>query len=240
MAFELICYLNFGYPTIEDGIRAARDYVESGCTALQIDIPSRDPYLEHASIQDRMRYCLEHTPDYEAYFEGICRIREMYPDLKLVLMLYENTVKELGVERIIAFCKRAGITMSTFVGSDDGIRRALTDSGVDIACYVQFHLPDDEVSFAKSSRMPTLLQVKSAGKVKPGYDSFEKCLAYLRNVGIGGPVYASVGIKTPEDVRMVKRAGADGAFVGSVLMDAAGDEKALKRRIAGFIAASAD
>ena len=51
MAFELVCYLNFGYPSIEDGIKDAQLYIDNGCRALQLDIPVKDPYLEHPFIQ---------------------------------------------------------------------------------------------------------------------------------------------------------------------------------------------
>ena len=93
MGFELFCYLNFGYPTIEEGIRAAKMYVECGCKALQLDIPSRDPYLEHDMIKKRMRYCLEHIPDYDEYFKGIAKIRTMYPDLQILFTLFLKTFK---------------------------------------------------------------------------------------------------------------------------------------------------
>ena len=83
MAFELVCYLNFGYPSIEDGIKDAQLYIDNGCRALQLDIPVKDPYLEHPFIQERMKACLDREPDYEAYFNGIRQIRMANPDVAI-------------------------------------------------------------------------------------------------------------------------------------------------------------
>ena len=37
-------------------------------------------------------------------------------------------------------------------------------------------------------------------------------------MGVNQPIYAGVGIKTVEDVQLIKAAGADGFFVGGTLM----------------------
>ena len=43
---EIICYLSSGYPTIESSIEVANDYAKAGCKIIEVDFPSRDPYLE--------------------------------------------------------------------------------------------------------------------------------------------------------------------------------------------------
>ena len=238
MAFELVCYLNFGYPTIEEGIRDAEAYIEGGCTALQLDIPSRDPYLEHDFVKERMRKCLETQPDYEMYFEGIRKIHAAHPDVALYFMLYENTVQELGVRRVTDFCREVGIRYTSYVGGDAAIRNALAEAGLGICCYVQYHLPEDEVAFARASTGPVLYQAKSVGKTAHGCETFADGVRYLRQAGLSMPIYASVGLKTPDDIRMVKASQADGAFIGSVLMAQLGDKDKLKALIADFMDAS--
>ena len=218
MAFELVCYLNFGYPSIEDSIKDAQVYIDNGCRALQLDIPSRDPYLEHDFIKDRMKYCLEKQPDYEEYFNGIRKIRANNPDIALYFMLYENTVEELGVNRITAFCREVGIKYSSYVGMNESIKKQLESNGLGICCYIQYYLPDEEIEFAKVSSGPVLYQAKSVGRCRDGCNTFKDGVEFLREIGLVMPIYASVGIKTPDDIRYVRNAGADGAFIGSVLM----------------------
>lgn len=238
MAFELVCYLNFGYPTIEDGVRDAELYIESGCTALQLDIPSRDPYLEHDFVKERMKKCLEVEPDYEKYFDGIRQIHAAHPEVKLYFMLYENTIVELGVQRIVDFCREVGIRYTSYVGGSGEVRNALAQAGLGICCYVQYHLPDEEVDFARQSTGPVLYQARSVGRTGHGCLSFDDGVHYLRQSGLSMPIYASVGIKTPDDIRAAKAARADGAFIGSVLMAQLNNKEKLRALIEEFTAAA--
>ncbi len=234
MSFELVCYLNFGYPTIADGIRDAELYIANGCRALQLDIPSRDPYLEHDFVKNRMKHCLEIEPDYEKYFDGIREIHKKHPEVALYFMLYENIVTELGVKRITDFCKEVGIRYSSYVGSSPEVKEQLEAEGLGICCYVQYHMPDEEVAFARLSTGPVLYQAKCAGKIHEGCETFEDGVAYLRNSGLTMPIYASVGIKTVDDIRMVKAGGADGAFIGSVLMNSLDDKAKFAEVMSSF------
>lgn len=225
MAFKLICYLNFGYPTIEDGIEDAQLYIDNGCQAIQLDVPSKDPYLEHDFIKNRMKACLERQSDYEEYFNGIRKIRAKNPDVEMFFMLYENIVDEIGAKRITDFCNEVGIKYSTYVGMSEKVKSELESGGLGICCYVQYHLPDEEVSFAKVSSGPVLYQARSIGKTRVGCETFQDGIAFLKNAGVNKPIYASVGIKTPDDIRRAKESGADGAFIGSVLMNSIQDKK---------------
>lgn len=234
MAFELVCYLNFGYPSIEDGIKDAQLYIDNGCRALQLDIPVKDPYLEHPFIQERMKACLDREPDYEAYFDGIRRIHTANPDVAIYLMLYEKTVEEIGSEHIAAFCREVGIRYTSYVGLLERVKHQLEDGGVGICCYVQYHLPDEEVQFARTSTGPVLYQAKCVGRRREGCETFRDGVEFLRSTGLKMPIYASVGIRTPEDIRTVRSAGADGAFIGSVLMNSLHDREAFSAVMRDF------
>lgn len=238
MAFQLVCYLNFGYPTIADGVRDVGRYYGCGCRAIQLDIPSRDPYLEHQMVKDRMAYCLEHTPNYDDYFNGFSEIRRLYPDLDITFMLYENIVTELGVPYLAEQCKRNGLINTGYVGNDLAVRRELQDVGLRLSSYIQFHLPDDEIASALDSGGRVALQVKSVGQTRPGCETFADGVKYLRARGITAPIFGSVGVKTPDDVRMIKAAGADGAFIGSVLMNVIDDAPLLEQTLREYMLAA--
>lgn len=47
---DLICYLSNGYPSLERSIEIAKDYVKGGCDIIEIDFPSRDPFLEGSTL----------------------------------------------------------------------------------------------------------------------------------------------------------------------------------------------
>ena len=55
MSIKTICYLSFGYPTIEKSIEMAGRYIEGGCDAIEVSIPPKDPYRDSAFLQELYR-----------------------------------------------------------------------------------------------------------------------------------------------------------------------------------------
>lgn len=67
---KLICYLSNGYPTLEESERMAQTYVASGVDTIEIDFPSRNPFLESEFIANRMRIALTNCDNYGNYMVG--------------------------------------------------------------------------------------------------------------------------------------------------------------------------
>lgn len=219
MGFEVVCFLNFGYPSIEESIRFAQTYYECGCRALQLDIPSENPYLEQDEIKKRMAEALKRESDYQRYFEAICMLSEKYADVEFYLSVYANTVKKIGAEKVVQEYRRAGIQYAGFVGADDPLKEYMTRAGLSVSTYVQRHLPPQEVEKAqKAERVSYQFRSLPNQETNLGIVTYKDGIDYLRNRGVTCPIYATVGVRTPDDIREVKQAGAQGAFVGSVLM----------------------
>ncbi|MDR3173076.1 MAG: tryptophan synthase subunit alpha [Treponema sp.] len=231
---ELICYLSNGYPTIADSIAIADIYARAGCNAIEVDFPGRNPYLESEYIAGRMAKALEHCGDYGAYMEGIATIKVNQPALHFIVLLYEDTLQEIGYERFLGFCKKNGLRDLILVGQKDArINRNLMKDDMRVSCYVQFELGDEEVEQAKNSNGFVYMQAKpTSGNTKER--TLKDCIAYLRRQGIRRPIYCGVGIHSPEDVTMAKEAGADGVFVGSSILKLHNDHDALIRTIENF------
>lgn len=66
---EIICYLSNGYPTIEASYKIAHEYADAGCKMMEVDFPSRNPYLESDFLKARMGKALEACDDYDKYME---------------------------------------------------------------------------------------------------------------------------------------------------------------------------
>ena len=86
---NLICYLSNGYPTIEDSIEMAKTYVEAGCTIIEIDFPSHNPFLESDLIKGRMAEALKNCSDFDKYMEGMIEVKKQLPNTNFILMVYE-------------------------------------------------------------------------------------------------------------------------------------------------------
>lgn len=229
---KLICYLSNGYPTIEKSVEMARIYAKAGCDVIEVDFPSRNPYLEGEFIAGRMKSALENCSDYSKYMEGIKRIKEENPDTQLLVLAYDNTVEEMGEESFIKFCIENGLTDMIYVGDNMGLQQRLIDGGLKISCYVQFHMPENEVAAARNSNGFVYLQAKPmTGNIDPSYPTLKDCINHLKSIGIDRKIYVGVGIRDAEDIRMAKEAGADGVFVGSTILKLHDDVELLTETI---------
>ena len=211
----------------------AETYVKAGCTAIEVDFPSHRPFLEGDFIAGRMKKALESCGDYGAYMQGMAEMKKRLPETKLILMAYENTILEIGTERFIGFCKENGFFDAILVGNEgDAVKTRLIAAGIRVSCYVQFQMDEAEVDNALHSNGFVYLQAfPGLGQVDPRYPTLKACIAELRRRGLRHPIYCGVGVRTPEDVAVVKEAGADGVFVGSTILKLHDDRPALIKKI---------
>ena len=91
---DIILYLSNGYPTMESSIQMAREYVDAGCRIIEVDFPSRDPYLESDLIKSRMAKALENCDDYDAYMEEILTIKRQNLHTKLLIAREVLAIRE--------------------------------------------------------------------------------------------------------------------------------------------------
>jgi len=156
---EIILYLSNGYPTLEASLQMAKEYADAGCGMIEIDFPSSNPYLESQLIKDRMAKALEECSDYEKYMEEIVAVKKALPNVKLLVLAYENTVKEIGVEKFINFCLDNDFKDVLLVGlSNNEVKDQIIAAGLRVSCYVQFQMLEEEIELAKASNGFVYLQ----------------------------------------------------------------------------------
>lgn len=234
---ELICYLSNGYPTLEASFQMAGEYVQAGCGILEVDFPSHNPYLENELIKGRMKQALASCADYDEYMMAIVRLKQAFPDIKILVLVYENTVLEIGEEKFIDFCLRNDFRDILLVGlKNEDMKNRMMKAGLQVSCYIQFHMPEEEIRMAMESNGFVYLQAKPYPDqaVNPSYPTLEDCVEYLRRIGIDRPIYCGVGVHEPTDVSMVRNAGGDAVFVGSAILKLQDQIPVMKERIREF------
>jgi tryptophan synthase alpha chain len=233
---ELILYLSYGYPTIEASEEMASRYVDAGCDIIEVDLPAKNPYLESDYIKERMHQALNNNDNYDDYMAGIIRIKEAHPNTKFILLAYEETVQEIGEDKFIKFCKDNEILDLIYVGfKTDTLKNKLIEHGLRVSCYIQHHLPSEEVKSALHSNGFVYLQAKPANnRICPKYPTLATILKHLNTLITDRPIYTGVGISTEEDVAYAKESGADAVFVGSTILKLHSDPMAMKEKIKSF------
>lgn len=236
---RLIGYLSNGYPSFEQSYANAKFYHECGLDTLQIDLPAADPYLEGERIAVRMRHALSSCGNWNRYLENIAAINRDVSRIGIILLAYESTINAIGLERFIRFCHQEDLRdVSCIGGRLPQVKERLIAAGINVSCYVRFHLDPDEVRNAESSNGFVYLQARpSADADNPPFRTLKECIGFLRErIGAHRPIYTGVGLRTPEDVVMAGDAGSDGVFIGSAIMDNEGNRQSLRKTIQAFAA----
>jgi tryptophan synthase alpha chain len=238
---KLICYLSNGYPSIKESVDMAAHYVEAGCDIIEVDLPARDPYLEGELIASRMSGALRACNDYDRFMEAAVAIKANHPDVAVLLLVYEETIREIGPARFIDFCLKNDMRDLIVVGHDpESLKEHMIARGLRVSCYVRFNLPEEEVAAALRSNGFVYMQAKPIScAVDPAYPTLKDCIAQLRKRGIDRNIYCGVGVYTPEDVAMVRESGGDGVFVGSAILKTTNDLPRMREVIRRFKDATA-
>ena len=235
---KLIGYLSNGFPSLEKSEELAYHYLSFGCDVIEVDFPDYNPYLENELIKNRMLKALETCSDYEKYMESIATIKCKNPQAKFILLAYESSIEAISKERFVEFAKTHDLLDIIFVGmKNNKIKDYLIESGMKVSCYIQYHLPEEEIQHALKSNGFVYLQAKpTTGNLNPNYPNLSDCINYLRQRGITSEreIYCGVGIHTSMDARMAKKSGADGIFVGSTFLKLQNDLESLSKSIREF------
>ncbi|MGO3732245.1 MAG: tryptophan synthase subunit alpha [Vagococcus sp.] len=218
---NIICYLSNGYPTSEATLEKAETYIKGGCDIIEIDLPTNNPFLDNEKIQHRMKTSYSEDSSLESQVDTILSIRKNFPNQKVLILCYEHTIKQYGVQKFIdLFLEVDAESVILIAPENDTISKRLVTEGVKIASYIPFDLPEKEIVAAKSANGFIYLQAKPAGKVREGCETLDKAIKYLREErGFDQPIYCGMGVSTQEDIKNLKAAGADGAFIGSSLFN---------------------
>ena len=239
---KVICYLSYGYPTIEYSLKMASCYQAAGCDMIEVSLPAKDPYLDTEFIAGRMADALAQCDDYDVYLANLARFRKENPGLPMVFVIYEDTMLEIGVDKLIGFMKENGIGDLIYAGriNHPEVKEQLIQEGIGISCPVTYLMLDEEVSAAVNSNGFVYMEGRPQNGTKEGFESLDKCIGFLREAGITRPIYCGVGIRSVEDVVYARESGGDGVFIGSALIRLYDKPDEMMQKIRDFKAAATE
>lgn len=218
---KLICYLSNGYPSLDHSDKYAQTYVDAGCDMIEIDFPSHNPFLESEYISNRMKKALDKCDNYDVYMDRLEKLMNQLNTTDFLLVIYENTIEEIGLDKFINYCLRVGLLDIILCGiKNDFIKDKIISAGLRVSCYVQYKMDVKEIEYAKNSNGFVYMQGKpsSIDEVNPKFPTLKSCIKELKDNGIDRPIYCGVGIHVANDAKMAKEAGADAIFVGSTIL----------------------
>lgn len=230
---RLICFLNHGSPSIEASHQTVNDYLRGGVDVIETDFPAEDPYYDSQYIQDRMAEALEKQPHMDTYIESVETILKEYPGVHLYILIYEKTILKIGMDKFVNFMKRNNLKEMILVGTEmPKVRDRLLKEDFKVSAFIQYHCPDDQIEIAKKTSGFIYLQATPDTRYHPVHKDLKSIIKYLRkDCGLTNEINCGIGIHTYDQLRMVKEAGADGAFIGQQVLTLHGQHDQLVQKV---------
>jgi tryptophan synthase alpha chain len=243
----LIAFVTAGDPTMSATPKIAKALEDAGADMIELGLPFSDPIADGPTIQAAAERALKSGMDTDVYFAIIKKIREMVK-VPLICLTYFNLVLKRGVGRFMKDCKESGV---------DGV--IIPDLPVEEAKEVIEKAGDNVVDMIFLAAPTT-----TEKRMKKILDATRGFVYLVSLLGVTGareelsqtvedmiklvkksakknvPTAVGFGISTPEHVREVIATGADGAIVGSAIVDVIakniGNEGKMLRDISNFVA----
>jgi tryptophan synthase alpha chain len=212
-----------GDPDLTLSEQVFRTYIDAGADILEIGYPFSDPMADGPVNQRAAQRALEAGMTPPRFFAMLGRLRRT-TDIPFGLLLYANTVHHPGYDTFCARAADAGVDSILVADMPpeeaSSFTRALRTHGLRSVFIVSELTPPDRAK-AICEHTDGFVYVVS----RPGTTGVQKSLSG----SVGGtlkrlrrlttrPLCVGFGISTPDHVRRVKAAGADGAIVGSALV----------------------
>ena len=225
-----IAYLMAGDPTPGRSMNYIRALAAGGADLIELGVPFSDPVADGPTIQAAGNRALKKTDRLESVFELVKKVREEI-EVPLILMSYYNPVLQFGETKFLKKCWETGVggvILPDLLPEEGGefIRSAkeasvatplLATPGTD-----KKRLPEvakNATGFLYLVSRPGTTGAKSGvGKITTNAIKSVRPL-----VPEELPVCVGFGLSTPDQIRQVIQAGADGAIVGSAIVSRVGN-----------------
>ena len=222
----LIAYITLGDPTPEASFELAQSLIDSGSVdVLELGIPFSDPIADGPVIQAAVDRALRAGMNTDVAFSLSKRLRKNIP---VVYLTYFNIVLQRGVEKFLEDCKDAGVAGLIIADlpfeESKGVRDACATNNVDYVHIVTPNTPPERMRAILKDAGGFIYLVSSMGVTGARQNLAEGLGATVKRAlecSNGTPLAVGFGISRPGHVSEVIGMGADGAIVGSAIVDMA-------------------
>ena len=219
----LMPFLMAGDPDLDTTREVLLALQRGGADMVELGIPYSDPLADGPVIQAAASRALQAGTTPAKVMQMLSTLPDDF-DLPLILFTYSNPLLNLGMQR---FCEQAaGAGASGLVIPDlpleeaDRLSPIAMQQGLDLVLLVAPTTPEARMArIAESSRGFTyLVSVTGVTGERAQMETRVQGLVQQLKQSSPVPVAVGFGISGPDQVKQVRRWGADGAIVGSALV----------------------
>lgn len=236
----LVTFVTAGDPDYATSLSILKGLPEAGADVIELGMPFTDPMADGPAIQLANIRALAGKQGMQQTLQMVREFRAGNQSTPLVLMGYYNPIFVYGVERFIADAKEAGVDGLIVVDlppeHNDELCEPAQSAGLDFIRLTTPTTDDDRLPTVLAGSSGFVYYVSVAGVTGAGaatLDHVEQAVARLRR-HTDLPLCIGFGIRTPEHAAEVAKR-AEGAVVGSALIDKIAEAKSPQQAIDGVL-----
>ncbi len=212
-----------GDPTLDMSRKILQTYIDAGADILEIGYPFSDPMADGPVNQRGAQRAIASGLNHRGFFELIASLRAN-TQVPFGLLLYANSVYHLGVDE---FCREAaGAGIDSLLVADmppeesDRLLESMDRHGLRSVYIVSELTADDRIRYICDNTTGFVYVVSRLGTtgVQSEFSATVNTTIKKLQSCTDKPLCVGFGISSPQHVQSVKKAGADGAIVGSKLV----------------------
>ncbi|MDF2076985.1 tryptophan synthase subunit alpha [Ectopseudomonas mendocina] len=236
----LVTFVTAGDPDYATSLSILKGLPDAGADVIELGMPFTDPMADGPAIQLANIRALAGKQGMQQTLQMVREFREGNQSTPLVLMGYYNPIFVYGVERFISDAKEAGVDGLIVVDlppeHNDELCEPAQSAGIDFIRLTTPTTDDDRLPTVLAGSSGFVYYVSVAGVTGAGaatMDHVEEAVTRLRR-HTDLPVCIGFGIRTPQHAAEVAKR-AEGAVVGSALIDKIAEAKSPQQAIDGVL-----
>lgn len=221
----LMAHFYFGDPTEDFSIALAKALEDTEADLLEIGIPFSDPIADGPTFISACERALRAWTTPRSCLNGIKKLRSIGIASPIVLTTYYNIPFIYGIEKFLRDAKEAGasglIIPDLPVEEATELRAAAEEVGIDLILLIAPTTSDERMKkiLKASTGFVYVVNVEGVtGKREVLPPSTLQLIQRVKEIS-DKPIMAGFGISSPEQVRALISAGADGVIVGSAIAE---------------------
>jgi len=213
-----------GDPDITTSLQVLKK-VAAHADILELGLPFSDPLADGPTIQAAVNRSLESGANTAKCLEVIAQIRAEFPTKPIGLLVYLNLIMQHGIEAFFTDCESAGVDSVLIpempVEEVSLVKAAAEKHNIDLVFLLSTNTPQSrrEKIYQHSGGFVYTVSKPSITGAKTDLSPETLQLVTELRTQTDLPLCVGFGISEPGHIASLKNAGADGAIIGSELIN---------------------
>ncbi|BAW32194.1 MAG TPA: tryptophan synthase subunit alpha [Methanothermobacter sp.] len=217
-------FIVVGDPDFETSLEIAKTLINNGADALEIGFPFSDPIADGATVQEADIRALENGITIDKCFKFLKKLRK-FTSIPLGLLVYYNLVYQRSIKKFYQDAMKAGVNsilIADLPPEEAGeALKASKEYNIDQIFIIAPTTSNKRLKMISKHASGFHYLVSVMGVTGARKEIKKSTLSFIKRIKENGklPAMVGFGISKPSHIKEITMAGADGAIVGSAIID---------------------